>query len=417
MDKKFLFIFNTNKKKSFSFHFFKKKKQSKLTSDFKEYFSYLYFIVFGFVLCLFVLFMLSGFKNYFKIYKELYKLIDVYSEISNKYYGDLSKEKLVDSAVSSMLNSVGDTYTTYSDVENTIDFNENISGMYEGIGCTVSMNDKKQIVVVSVFGDSPASRAGIKKDDIFIKVDDKDFSNGTSNEISDYIRNNNKAEIKITIVRNGQEMVLNVKRSKVEMPTVTSKVIKKDNYKVGYINISLFSSVTYSQFNKEINKLEKDGIDGLVIDVRDNNGGYLSSVTDICSLFLKKGDIIYKLKSDKKIKIYKDKTKEKRDYPVAVLINKGSASASEILASAIKESYGGEVIGVNSFGKGTVQRTKQLKDGSMIKYTVQNWLTPNGKWINKVGVTPTLIVEYDKDSNNDNQLDASIDKIVSKIKK
>ena len=154
-----------------------------------------------------------------------------------------------------------------------------------------------------------------------------------------------------------------------------------------------------------------------IIDVRDNSGGYLTSVTDICNLFLEKRKVIYQLEdANGKVK-KKDTTKEKRSYKVAVLINGNSASASEILASAIKESYGGEVVGVNSYGKGTVQQTKKLLDGSMIKYTTQKWLTPKGNFINEVGVTPTKEVKLSEDyfenptTDNDNQLQEAINLI------
>ena len=151
--------------------------------------------------------------------------------------------------------------------------------------------------------------------------------------------------------------------------------------------------------------------------IRDSSGGYLTSVTDICNLFLEKGKVIYQLEdANGKVK-KKDTTKEKRSYKVAVLINGNSASASEILASAIKESYGGEVVGVNSYGKGTVQQTKKLLDGSMIKYTTQKWLTPKGNFINEVGVTPTKEVKLSEDyfenptTDNDNQLQEAINLI------
>ena len=143
-------------------------------------------------------------------------------------------------------------------------------------------------------------------------------------------------------------------------------------------------------------ELEKDGINSLIIDVRGNNGGYLSSVTDIIDLFLEKGKVIYKLEDKDGIDVKKDVTKEKRDYPVAVLVNGGSASASEILAAAIKESYKGFVVGTNTYGKGTVQQTTTLPDGSMVKYTIQKWLTPDGNWINEVGLEPTDFVKLDE---------------------
>ena len=161
--------------------------------------------------------------------------------------------------------------------------------------------------------------------------------------------------------------------------------------------------------------MEKKKIQGLIIDVRDDSGGYLTSVTEISSLFLKKGAIIYQLEEGKKKEVVKDKTAEKRGYPIAVLVNAASASASEILASAIKESYHGFVVGVNTYGKGTVQKTKKMSDGSMIKYTVQKWLTPNGNWINEKGVTPTDIIANESTSKDD-QLEKALELVKGKIK-
>ena len=166
--------------------------------------------------------------------------------------------------------------------------------------------------------------------------------------------------------------------------------------------------------------MEEDGIESLVIDVRDNNGGYLTTVTDIANYLLPKGEVIYQVQdNNKKRKVTKDKTATKRDYPIAILTNNGSASASEILAAVIKESYNGYVVGEKTYGKGTVQQVRKLKDGSMIKYTVENWLTPDGNWINNVGITPTdeiaLTEEYFKNPSDesDNQLQKALE-LVSK---
>ena len=256
-------------------------------------------------------------------------------------------------------------------------------------------------------------------DDIIKTVDDKNASELGINNLSSYIKTEAKGKIKLLIIRNNEEKTLVLERGKVEIPTIDSLVYEKSGKKIGYLRIAIFSSVTAKQFKTTLEKLEKDKIDGLIIDVRDNNGGYLSSVTDIASLLLPKGKVIYQIQVDDKRKITKDKTSEKREYPIAVLTNGNSASASEILAAAIKESYNGYVVGTKTYGKGTVQQVKKLSDGSMIKYTVENWLTPNGDWINDVGVLPTDVVELDKAyfenpiSDNDNQLQKAID-LVSK---
>ena len=159
------------------------------------------------------------------------------------------------------------------------------------------------------------------------------------------------------------------------------------------ISISVFASNTTKQFKKELNKLEKEKIDSLIIDLRDNTGGYLSSATEIASMFLPKNKIIYQLSSKGIKEPILDETKEKRTYPIVVLINETSASASEILTSALKESYKATIVGVKSYGKGTVQKAYNLKDGTMYKYTIQKWLTPKGTSIDNVGISPDIEVE------------------------
>ena len=165
--------------------------------------------------------------------------------------------------------------------------------------------------------------------------------------------------------------------------------------------------------------MEAESISGLIIDVRDNSGGYLHSVTEMLDIFVPKGTIIYKIQDQKKTTAYKATTVEYRNYPIAILVNKSSASASEILAIGLKEAYGASVVGVNTYGKGTVQTTKELPTGGMIKYTIQKWLSPKGNWVNKVGVEPTNKVELSEEyiknpsDDNDNQLQTALD-VVSK---
>ena len=340
----------------------------------------------GILMCFGGISIITG-KNYLAVTKDLKKVVDTYYAIVDNYYGELDKDKLIDGAVEGMISSVGDTFTSYSDTESTSSFDETINGSYEGIGCTVATLEDGTISVIDMFDDSPSYKAGLKVGDVILKVDGESYEGKNSNDISNYIKN-------------------------------SGKVIEQDNKKIGYIKISLFASNSYKQFKNKLDELEKSNIDDLIIDVRDNSGGYLSSVTDICNLFLDKGKVIYQLEDSKGKVKKKDTTKEKRKYDIVVLINGGSASASEILASAIKESYGGDIVGTNSYGKGTVQQTKKLLDGSMIKYTTQKWLTPDGNSINEVGVTPTKVVELNEEyfnnptTENDNQLQEAINIII-----
>lgn len=367
----------------------------------------------GIVLCFSLFSILVG-KNYFKVIHDLDKVIDTYYAIVDNYYGELDKNSLVEGAVEGMISRVGDTFTSYADTDTTESFNEKINGSYEGIGCSVATYTDGTIVVVSVFEDSPAKKAGLEVGDIILKVDGESYEGKNSTDISNYIKDSGKDKVVLTIKRDEEEKDITINLSKVEIPYVNGEVLEANDKKIGYISISLFAGTTYKQFENKLKELEKEDITGLIIDVRSNSGGYLSSVTDICSLFLNKGSIIYQLEDTSGTVKKKDTTKEKRTYPVAVLINKESASASEILASAIKESYKGLVVGTNSYGKGTVQQTKKLLDGSMIKYTTQKWLTPDGNFINEVGVTPTNIVELSEEyfenpsRSTDNQLQEAL---------
>lgn len=404
---------NRNKKSKF---FKTLNKDSNDTYKFKEVLIIMLFSLgLGFFTCFSIITIFNGGRSYFTVSKDLDKFIDAYYTIVDNYYGDLNKDDLVNSAIEGMVNSVGDAYTNYSDSDTTTSFLETVEGTYEGIGCTIAQKQTGEIVIIDMFEDGPSAKAGLILNDIILKVDDIEAEGKTTTELSDYIKNTKNKNIKITVLRNNEKKEITVVRDKVEVPTVTSEILEKNNKKIGYINISIFSSITDKQFITELEKLQKENIEGLVIDVRGNGGGYLSSVTNILNKILEKDKVIYQLESKDKVEKKKDTTKECLNIPIAVLTNTGSASASEILASAIKESYGGYVVGTNTYGKGTVQQTSQLPDGSMIKYTVQNWLTPNGNWLNEVGLEPTDYVEqsneyYDNPINdNDSQLQKALE--------
>lgn len=395
---------------------FSKEKES---YSFDEVFSITIFsLLLGVLACFSVLTILNKGKNYFVLSKELAKFVDAYDAIVNNYYKEVDKDKLVESAINGMVSSIGDEYTSYSDKDVTDNFNEAVNGKYMGIGALI-MKSEKDLVIYKIFEDSPSYRAGLKDGDIILKLDDKDTKDMSVNDIASIVKNDGNKEVKLLVKRGEENLDITIVKDMVELPVVSGKVINHNDKKIGYISLSIFSSVASEQFNKELVKLEKEGISGLVIDVRGNSGGYLTTVTDIVSYFLKKGDIIYKLEVNDKVTVRKDKTKESRDYPVAVLIDKNSASASEILASSIKESYNGYVVGTNSYGKGTVQQTLVLSDGSMIKYTIEKWLTPLGNWINEEGVIPTNYVELSSEYlnnpvfENDNQLNKALE-LVSK---
>lgn len=353
----------------------------------------------GVLITILTIFLITKTYSLFSI-RDFNKLFTTYQTIKKNYYGEIDKNELVSGAVSGMLSSVSDDFTSYISSDNSTTFTESVEGKYEGIGCIISINDNNEMYVVTIYDNSPAKEAGLKVGDILKKVNNINVKDKTTSEVSTYIRNQGNKTIKLLIERDGKEKTIKLKLKEIEIPSVSSEIKEVNGKKVGYINISVFSSVTEKQFTKQLKNLEKGNITGLVIDVRDNTGGYLSSVKNILNKLLKKNQIIYQTEKNEKTTKVKDTTKEHREYSIAVLQNKNSASASEILSAAIKESYKGYVVGTNSYGKGTIQETLSFDDSSIIKFTTEKWLTPKGNWINEKGVEPTDYVELSTESDN-----------------
>lgn len=332
------------------------------------------------------------YKNYYKIDKTssnkdyLKELEYAYNNILNSYVEKVDEKELTNAAIKGMYNYLGDPYTSYLDKDSTDNLMDRLKGEYKGIGVEITTNESGT-VVMTVFENSPAEEAGIMVGDIITKVKGIDVNGKTTSEVSNMIKSTN-GNVEIEVNRGGITKTLTLKVS-----TVSIKSVIKNKYdKTGYLRIETFSNTTYKQFKENLETLEKDGIENLIVDVRNNGGGFLNSAVEIAELFVEKGKPIYGLQTKDKKEMYKDTTKEKRDYKVMVLINGGSASASEVLAAALKESYGATLLGTKSYGKGTVQDTSELESGGMIKYTTAYWLTPKGVTINEKGLTPDIEV-------------------------
>lgn len=332
------------------------------------------------------------YKNYYKIDKTssnkdyLKELEYAYNNILNSYVEKVDEKELTNAAIKGMYNYLGDPYTSYLDKDSTDNLMDRLKGEYKGIGVEITTNESGT-VVMTVFENSPAEEAGIMVGDIITKVKGVDVNGKTTSEVSNMIKSTN-GNVEIEVNRGGITKTLTLKVS-----TVRIKSVIKNKYdKTGYLRIETFSNTTYKQFKENLETLEKDGIENLIVDVRNNGGGFLNSAVEIAELFVEKGKPIYGLQTKDKKEMYKDTTKEKRDYKVMVLINGGSASASEVLVAALKESYGATLLGTKSYGKGTVQDTSELESGGMIKYTTAYWLTPKGVTINEKGLTPDIEV-------------------------
>ncbi len=345
---------------------------------------------------------------------------EVYNLINDSYYKDVSKDELINGAINGMLSSLNDQHTSYFNEKEMESFNEVMNGSYIGIGAEISMDANNNIFILTVFKNSPAWEVGLKFGDVILEVNGKSVKGLTTTDVVDLIKDKNVEKAHIKVEREGKQLEFDVKRRNVVIESVESKVLNKNDKKIGYIIVNTFANNTYDQFRQNIEELEKDNIKGLIIDVRGNSGGYLHSVTDMINMFLPKGKVIYQIADKKTTYKYTATTDESRNYPIAVLVNKSSASASEILAISLKESYGAYVVGTFTYGKGTVQTTKDLESGGMIKYTIQKWLSPKGNWINEIGVEPTHKVELQKDyennpvMENDNQLQKALELVSSK---
>lgn len=339
----------------------------------------------------------------------LKEFLEVYSSINDEYYEDVNKEELVESAISAMLSYLGDSYTSFLSSEETDLLNESLAGEYQGIGVTISDHE-----IIEVFAKSPAEIAGVKVGDIITKINDKDVTKLNTSEVASLIKESNDESVSITVLRDDKEVNLNVLISTLYVPAITSNVI--ENTDIGYIRIATFSSSVVNQVSDALTDLKKENIKSLIIDVRVNSGGYLSAAEGISNLFLDKGKVIYTLKSKNSTNIVKDTSDIKEEMPVVVLIDSASASASEILAAALKDSYGAILVGNKSYGKGKVQQTVSLINGSMAKYTSAKWYRPNGECIDGVGIIPDYEVdiayETDKDGNIINATDTQLNKAV-----
>ena len=349
----------------------------------------------------------SGIKDDNQYISEFKK---AYNNIINGYVEKVDESKLIDAAIEGMYDYLGDPYTNYIDETNTDDLTDRLNGKYTGIGVEITKVEEG-ILVINVFKDGPAYTAGIEAGDMLIKLNGNDITNLSAADVSNSIKNSNKDTIELSFVRSGITMTKTVNIKNVNIPSVS-----KENFNnVGYIKIDTFSNTTYTQFKDALESLEKDGITSLIIDVRNNGGGYLNSAVEIAELFVEKGKNIYGLENKSGKNFYEDNTKAKRDYKIVMLINGTSASASEVLTCALKESYGATVIGTTSYGKGTVQETSKLLTGGMVKYTTAYWLTPNGNSINNTGIKPDIEVIMDNIENysydNDTQLQTAINTV------
>lgn len=342
------------------------------------------------------------------------------SAIEYYYVEDLDEDVLADGLYSGLMDSLGDPYAEYYTPDQWIAMQNSTEGIYYGIGAYM----KKDTVtgypqITGIIRDTPAEEAGILIDDYIYEVDGTDVFDMNLTDVTGMIKGPEGTTVMLTIIRpsTGEELEMTLERRKVETPTVEYKMLEGN---IGYISIAEFDTVTVDQFAEALATVKGNGMEGLILDLRGNPGGSLSAVVEIARMLLPEGLIVYTEDKYGERNEYRCDGKKRIDVPMIVLVNGGSASASEILAGAIKDYGIGTLLGTTTYGKGIVQRLIALDDGSAIKLTVSHYYTPLGNDIHKIGIVPDIELEFDadayKEDETDNQLDRAIELLQRKMR-
>lgn len=343
--------------------------------------------------------------------ESLNEFLEVYSSIINNYYEDVDTSAMIDSAVDGMLDYLGEDYTTYLDQNATSELEERLAGSYRGIGIAVANK-----VIQSITSGTPAAESGLQVGDTIIGVDGVDVTQKSNEELTNLIKGSDKDSVRLTVLRGEETLNFDVAMATIPISAIEYKMLENN---VGYLKMEMFSATLDEQVMTALTDLKNQGMQKLIIDLRNNTGGYLESAEATASLFLEKGKLIYSLEGKDTTSDYYDKTDESADYPIVIIINGQSASAAEILAAALKDSYGAVLVGEKSYGKGKVQQTYNLSDGSMAKYTSARWLRPNGACIDGVGIVPDYIANmtytYDDTGVINGEIDSQLNKAVEII--
>lgn len=339
--------------------------------------------------------------------------------IDETYLHDVKEKDLNEGIYKGYIEGLGDQYSAYYDKKETKELTESLDGSFSGIGAVMTQDANNGVITITrVYDDSPAKKAGIKAGDVLYRVEEKTVTGKDLDKVVSWIKGKKGTKVNLTLLRgtNSDKIKVTATRDVINVETVKYKVLENQ---IGYISISEFDSVTGAQFAKALKQLQKKNIEGLVVDLRNNPGGSLSTVCDILDSILPKGLIVYTKDKNGKKEEYTSDEKHRLNLPMSVLVNGQSASASEIFAGAVQDYGKAEIIGTQTYGKGVVQNLFDLKDGTCVKLTTSEYFTPKGRNIDGKGITPDVKIEYKynaKDPKADNQLDKAVSVVKDKIK-
>lgn len=328
----------------------------------------------------------------------------VWKELLNKYYKEdhLDEQKMIYGAIKGLSSSMDDPYTVFMDPDESKEFNESLEGTLEGIGAELTVKNQA-LTIVSPIKDSPAEKAGLLPGDIIYKVGDEYTVDMTLFQAITKIRGPKGTTVQLTVIREGNDnpFDISIVRDSINIDSVT---MEKLDGGIIYLSVNQFNDKTIEEFSKYVSDLVLNEPKGLIIDLRYNGGGYLDIAVELLSFVLPSDSVAVKIdqRSTEEEEMKTNGNAKLLNVPMVVLVNEGSASASEIFAGAVQDYKRGVVMGTQTFGKGTVQEVESFSDGSSIRMTIANWLTPNGRNVNEVGLTPDIVVEVDeKDAEND----------------
>lgn len=354
-------------------------------------------------------------------YKDLVKTLEAFKTMINqKYIGEVDEEKMVEGAIKGFVEGLGDPYTEYLPKEEMTEFTEETSSQYVGIGIYLT-NDKttNTILVVGTMNGSPALEAGMQAGDIIEKVNDVAYTGETMDDAIKVLKGEEGTSAKVTVLRDGKEIDLTVTRKKITVEHVSSKMVENN---IAYLQVDSFDSGVAESFKKQVTELVNKGAKGIIIDLRSNGGGIVDEATGIAELFVKKGETILITKGKTEEEEITKSTKNPiiKDIPVVILVNEGTASASEILAGALKDQYGAKIVGKTTYGKGVIQTLYTLSDGSGLKITTDEYYTPKHNKIHKVGIKPDIEVDLTKDAEGyyetSEDKDAQLQRAIQELK-
>lgn len=356
-----------------------------------------------------IIYYLLGFNQ--QGFFNLMRFVTAYRFIELKYVNQTDDINLIDGAIDGMVKSLGDPHSNYLSPKMYQSLKEQTQGSFAGIGVVMGMDNNKNINIVAVMEDSPGQKAGLAEGDQIIAVDGTPVTEMAFDEVAAHVRGEPRTDVVLTIMRDGAQQDYTITRDNIKLKTVGHEMLDNN---IGYIQIVSFSEDTAQEFMDAYTDLQNQGMQGLVLDLRNNPGGLLGACVDIAKNLVPKGNIVSIVDKDGNKEVYSSDL-EQVPYPVAVLINKNSASASEILSGAIQDTKSGVIIGETSYGKGSVQTILPMMDDDAVKLTIAKYYTPSGRSIDGVGITPDIEVKLDEGSTVDTQLDKAKEVINQQI--